>query len=268
MNDIVSHNRTAWDAESLGAHSPWCVPVDPATIAAARRGELEIFLTPVKPVPRPWLGDIAGKSVLCLASGGGQQAPVLAAAGAAVTSFDLSPAQLAKDGEVAGREGLEIRLEEGDMADLSRFHDRSFDVVVHPVANVFVPDIGVVWRECHRVLKPGGRLLAGFMNPDFYLFDHDALETGGALEVRYPLPFSPTSLSPRQYERRVDRLEAFEYSHSLSDQIGGQVAAGFVIRGFFEDRWNDAATRLNPFMPTTFATLASPDPFESRRSSA
>lgn len=256
MRDIVVHNRTAWDAESSGGESPWCVPVDAGTVAAAREGQWEVFLTPTRPVPRHWFGDLAGKRVLCLASAGGQQAPVLAAAGARVTSFDLSPEQLAKDRRVAERDGLEIELEEGDMADLSRFGDASFDLVFNPVSNVFAPDVNVVWRECHRVLGEGGRLLAAFMNPDFYLFDHDALESGGALEVRYRLPFTPQSLSPRLYDRRIDEREAFEFSHSLDEQIGGQIAAGFSIHGFYEDRWNDEATRLNRYMPTTFATLA------------
>jgi SAM-dependent methyltransferase len=256
MRDIVTHNRTAWDAESAGGDSPWCVPVDAATVAAARQGQWDVLLTPLRAVPRDWFGDLDSKRVLCLASGGGQQAPVLAAAGARVTSFDLSPEQLARDRLVAERDGLDIVLEEGDMADLSRFGDASFDIVFNPVSNVFVPDVTTVWRECYRVLGDGGRLLAGFMNPDFYLFDHDALERGGALEVRYELPFTPRSLPPRLYDRRIDDREPFEFSHSLDEQIGGQIAAGFSIDGFYEDRWNDAATLLNRYMPTTFATLA------------
>ena len=88
--------------------------------------------------------------------------PVLAAAGADVTSFDLSAEQLAKDGLVAKREALEVRLEQGDMADLSRFADGSFELIVHPVSNVFAADIETVWLECYRVLVPGGRLIATF----------------------------------------------------------------------------------------------------------
>lgn len=257
MNDITQHNRRAWNAESTDGDSPWCVPVASAIVSQAKAGNWEVFLTPLKPVPRNWFGDLDGAKLLGLASGGGQQVPVLAAAGAKVTSFDLSEEQLDKDREVAERDGLDIAFAQGDMADLSRFEDSSFDVVFHPVSNVFVPDVNVVWRECFRVLRPGGRLLAGFMNPDFYLFDHDALEKGGALEVRYRLPFSaPRDLPPRLFDQRRDRNEALEFSHSLDDQIGGQLKAGFSIEGFFEDRWNNAATPLNAYMPTTFATLA------------
>ena len=47
-------------------------------------------------MPRDWFGVLAGARVLALASSGGQQAPLLAAAGAIVTVHDLSAAQLPK----------------------------------------------------------------------------------------------------------------------------------------------------------------------------
>ena len=76
-----------------------------SAVARAKIGEWEIILTPKLPVPREWFGDVRGKRILCLASGGGQQVPILAAAGANVVSFDLSDEQLAKDRMVAQREG-------------------------------------------------------------------------------------------------------------------------------------------------------------------
>ncbi len=128
--------------------------------------------------------------VLCLASGGGQQAPILAAAGATVTSFDNSEEQLAKDRFVAERDSLELSTVQGDMADLSQFQDETFDLIFHPVSNVFVEDVTPVWRGCYRVLKEGGRLLAGFMNPMFFLFDHEEVEKSGIFHAKYSLPYS------------------------------------------------------------------------------
>jgi len=87
MTDVVEHNRRSWNRQAVSGDSPWCEPVDAAVIAAARRGEWAVILTPNIPVPRHWLGDLDGQRVLCLASGGGQQAPVLAAVGASVTGF-------------------------------------------------------------------------------------------------------------------------------------------------------------------------------------
>src|SRR6185503_3270622 len=126
----------------------------------AKAGTWQVILTPKLPVPHSWLGEIRGKSVLCLASGGGQQAPILSAAGAKVTSFDLSDEQLAKDRLVADRDGLQLKCVHGDMADLSCFANDSFDLIFHPASNVFVPDVEPVWRECHRVLRRGGSLLS------------------------------------------------------------------------------------------------------------
>ncbi|MCZ6895530.1 MAG: SAM-dependent methyltransferase, partial [Gammaproteobacteria bacterium] len=132
-----------------------------------------------------------------------------------------------------------------------------FDLIVHPVANVFAEDPLPVWRECYRVLQTPGRLLSGFMNPDFFLFDHDAIEAGARFEVKYSLPYSDVDdLTSEQLKERIEANFALEFSHSLDTQIGGQLAAGFIIAGFYEDRWNDRATPLDRHMPTSMATLA------------
>ncbi len=230
----------------------------PSVIEAARKGQWEICLTPNRPVPREWFGGVSGRRVLCLASGGGQQAPILAAAGAQVVSFDLSAEQLARDREVADREGLHMKCVQGDMTDLSAFGNGSFDLIFHPISSVFVPDLGPVWTECHRVLRPGGILLAGFMNPSFFLFEHEEAQETGILVARNPLPYGesdPGTLSPAR-RRAIESGEAMEFSHSLETQIGGQLEAGFVLMGFYEDWWWDHATPLNRLSPTSMATRA------------
>src|SRR5437870_2744265 len=118
--NIREYNRDAWN-RSVDDGNRWTLPVSSEVIAAARRGEWSIVLTPHKPVPRAWLPPLEGIDLLCLASGGGQQAPILAAAGAAVTLLDNSPKQLAQDRMVAERDRLSITTIEGDMRDLSAF---------------------------------------------------------------------------------------------------------------------------------------------------
>ncbi|MGY0536066.1 class I SAM-dependent methyltransferase [Nocardioides sp. YJ-D4] len=225
--DPTAHNRVAWD-ELVDNDNEWSRPVGPEVIAKARQGDWSVVLIGHEPIPRDWFpSELPGARVLCLASGGGQQGPVLAAAGATVTVFDNSPKQLARDDEVAARDGLGLRTVLGDMRDLSAFDDASFDVIVNPVSNVFCPDLTPVWEETFRVLRPGGTLMVGFMNPDVYIFDEVALDRQ-ELVVRHRLPFSSLDLSPD------DRMRAYgsgpiEYSHSLTEQIGGQLAAGFVL---------------------------------------
>ncbi|MEJ3749139.1 class I SAM-dependent methyltransferase [Actinomycetes bacterium KLBMP 9797] len=255
MIDPVAHNRTAWDRQvALG--NEWTVPVSPEVVARARAGDWSVVLIGYEPVPRDWFPDVlAGADVLCLASGGGQQGPVLAAAGARVTVFDNSPRQLEQDAKVAAREGLALRTVLGDMRDLSAFADASFDVVFNPVSNLFCPDLAPVWRECYRVLRPGGRLLVGFRNPDVYLFDAEALDSRGEFVVRHPLPYADlTDMDEAERQRVFGPDHMLEYSHTMAEQIGGQLAAGFVLTGFAEAPHHSDATAR--FMPGYFATRA------------
>lgn len=251
--DVRQYNRRAWD-KAVERGSEWTIPVSPEEIAAARRGEWRIVLTPEKPIPATWFPPLPGCRTLCLASGGGQQGPILAAAGADVTVLDNSPQQLDRDRCVAEREGLHIATVEGDMRDLSAFADGSFDLIVHPCSNLFVPDVRPVWREAARVLRTGGVLLAGFSNPASYIFDQE-LADNGVLRVRHTLPYSDlASLPPDELQHYLDDLQPLEFSHTLEQQIGGQIDAGFAITGFYEDRWT--GTKLAEYMPTFIATRA------------
>ena len=252
-DDVARENRRAWDSMVERANQ-WTVAVDAATIAAARRGEWSIVLTPTRPVPRAWYPPLAGEPVLCLAGAGGQQAPILAAAGARVTVLDNSPRQLEQDQVVAHREALAIKSVLGDMRDLSAFADRSFALVFHPCSNAFVPDVRPVWREAFRVLRPGGVLLAGFTNPVEYLFDAVAYERG-ELIVRHALPYSDaTDATPEERAHRESRSEPLSFGHTLEDQVGGQLDAGFVLTAMYEDRWPETA--LGRYMATYIATRA------------
>ena len=250
---VREHNRKAWDRQ-VDSGNEWTVPASPEVIAAAQRGEWQVVLTPTRPVPRDWFGKLAGDRVLCLASGGGQQGPILAAAGARVVVFDNSPRQLNQDRLVAERDRLDLATVEGDMRDLSAFSDRSFDLVFHPCANLFIPDIHPVWRESFRVLRPGGRLLTGFVNPLQYIFDWERSERG-ELIVRHAIPYSDlTSLEGAERQRWIDAGQPLEFGHTLEDQIAGQLEAGFVLTGFYEDV--DPKHVLSRYIASFVATLA------------
>jgi SAM-dependent methyltransferase len=249
--DIRAYNREKWDKQ-VEYGNPWTVPVGPEVIAAARKGEWSVLLTESKPVPRDWFPPLAGLDILCLACGGGQQGPVFAAAGAQVTVLDNSPRQLARDREVAEREGLGITTIEGDMRDLSILADESFDLVFHPVSNNFVPDVLPVWGEAFRVLRKGGVLMAGFGNPDVYIFELANAEKG-IFEIRYPLPFDATQFTEEERLHMFGPDNPIEFSHTLDDLIGGQLEVGFLLTALYSDKQNSP---LGKFMPGYFATRA------------
>lgn len=255
--DLIEHNRQAWN-RLAGGGIRWSQPVSSDDIGRARAGEWSVSLAG-RAVPRAWFGDLDGKTLLCLASGGGQQAPILAAAGAYVTSMDLSDVQLDRDRTVAERDGLDLRLEQGSMTDLSRFEDQSFDLVFLPVSVNAIPDVAPVWRECHRVLRDQGCLLAGFINPLVYLFEeNDGSEHDVGLDVVHTLPFSEIDhLSDDERNVALSQGSLFLWSHSLETLIGGQLEAGFVITHFQEGhRSDERAPSINRFSPTYFSTRA------------
>lgn len=249
-------NRDGWN-RLVSEENVWTRPVTSDVIDRARQGDWSVLLTPNRPVPREWLGDVAGKDILCLAGGGGQQGPIFAAAGARVTVLDASTSQLVQDEKVAHRDGLSLRTVEGYMHDLSTFEDACFDLIFHPASNCFAPEIEPVWRECFRVLRAPGVLLSGFMNPDVYIFDYWAQENGEMI-VRHSLPYSDLNdLSETELARMIGEGHVVEYSHTLEEQIGGQTRAGFVLTGLFEDRdLGRPGTGRSKYMPALFATKA------------
>lgn len=255
--DVRAYNRAAWD-KRVAESDPWTVPVSAEAVERARHGDFAIVLTPTRPVPTNWFPPLRGMPTLCLASGGGQQGPLLAAAGADVTVVDNSPRQLAQDQFVAKRDGLPINIVEGDMADLSKFENQSFGLIVHPCSNCYVPQIRIVWKECFRVLRPGGVLLAGFCNPVRWIFE-DSRHNNGVLTVRYSIPHSDVedlSEADRQ-QRIIDKQVALEFSHTLEDQIDGQLCVGFVLTGFYEDRYlGPDSDPISSYLPTFIATRA------------
>jgi SAM-dependent methyltransferase len=251
--NVRHYNRTAWN-NNVARGNRWTIPVGPEVTADAREGRWKIVLTPTKPVPPHWFPDLQGLAVLCLASGGGQQGPILAAAGARVTVFDNSPRQLEQDRFVADRDGLTIATVEGDMADLSAFAEGTFGLIVHPISNCFVPDVRKVCDETFRVLQPGGVLMAGFLNPIRFLFDDEKAERA-MFEVRHAIPYSDlTSIDDAERRRYTDEGEALLFGHTLADQIGGQLDAGFVLTALYED--GDPSHPLTKYVPWCIATRA------------
>ena len=195
----------------------------------ARTGDLTQLFGENLPIPADWLADVKGKRVLCLAGAGGLQAPLLACAGADVTVLDLSERMLDKDREVAAREGLALRVEHGNMCDLSRFADGAFDLVVNPPSLFYVPDVEVVFREVHRVLKKRGSFLMAAANPIAYVCDYDAAQ--GCYKAVNRMPYRSTD--------HADQGDWVEYGHTLDSYIGGQLRCGFVLTGYAEHQMED-----------------------------
>ncbi len=205
---------------------------------AAKEGKLELTLGISKPVPQEWIANISGKKVLCLAGAGGLQAPLLAAVGADVTVIDISQKMLEKDIFMAQKYDLNIKVEHGNMIDLTSFADNTFDYIINPVSLCYVPSVLPVFKECYRVLKKGGTLTIAAPNPIAYVCDFVEDENGGYYKAVNRMPYSSAEHS--------DQGDWIEFGHTMADYIGGQISCGFVITGYVEYQQEDI-TDL-PFM--------------------
>lgn len=226
----------------------WGIPVDHETYLRAKNGDWDVLLTPTRPVPHEWLGCLYGKKVLGLASGGGQQMPVFTALGAECTVLDYSDRQLDSERAVAEREGYDIRIVKADMTKPLPFEDGEFDIIFHPVSNCYVKGVEAIFRECYRVLKVGGELLSGLDNGVNFMVGDD--ETN----IVNSFPFDPLE-NPEQMKLLMETDCGVQFSHTLEEQIGGQLRAGFALVDIYED--TNGSGRLHELnIPTFFATRA------------
>ena len=191
-----------------------------------------MLLTPTKKVPHKWFPNLKGKKVLGLASGGGQQMPIFAALGAECTVLDYSQKQLESEILVSKREGYEIQIIRGDMTKRLPFEDETFDLIFHPISNCYVREIRSIWKECYRILKPGGTLLSGFDLFTNFIVDDEQKE------IIFSLPFDPLK-NPDQMKKLQEWDDGVQFSHSLEEQIGGQLEAGFTLLDLYEDTYGE-----------------------------
>ncbi len=217
---VRNHNQQAWDALARKRQ--------PHTLPAPD----DDFQNPLAAVNgNGWLGSsIAGKRVLCLASGGGRQSALYAAAGASVTVVDVSPEMLALDRQVAAERGLSVYCVQASMDDLSALAIGSFDIVIQPVSTCYVHDVAAVYRQVARVTAVGGLYISQHKQPTSLQATAKPAAQGYEIVEPYyrrgPLPSVSGSL-----HREPGTLE---FLHRWEELLGGLCRAGFVIEDLVE----------------------------------
>lgn len=240
--DINSKTIDRWVKEGW----EWGIPIDHNTFLDAKNGKWDVLLTPTKPMPKEWFPEsIRGLKILGLASGGGQQMPIFKALGADVTVLDYSLEQLKSEEMVAKRENYSINIIRYDMSNPLPFKDEEFDIIFHPVSNVYVEDVKSIFRECYRILKKGGILVSGLDNGINFI-------TNDEITIENKMPFNPLK-NQEQMDRLIEEDDGIQFSHTLEDQIGGQLETGFIITDLYED--TNGYGRLHELnVPCFFAT--------------
>jgi SAM-dependent methyltransferase len=249
-DEIAKYNRERWNelAEANVRYSRPALNLD----AESARELLD---------PEGMMGQCRNRDVLCLAGGGGQQSAAFGLLGARVTVVDFSPVQLGRDRMAAEHYGLEMRLIESDMRDLSALSAAEFDVVYHPHSINFVPDPDRVFREVARVLRPGGLYYMTCTNP----FTHSVWESdwdgnGYPLRDTYAdgkVECGETWDVDDECGDTVAQIEGpCEFRHTLGTLMNELTTRGFVLLALWEDCEGDPDAE--PGTWDHFQTVAAP----------
>ncbi len=206
----------------------WGKPISTETYKKALNGDWGVYLTPTKTMPKNWFpNSIENLKILGLASGGGQQMPIFSALKAKCTVLDFSKIQLESEKIISQREGYSIDIIHYDMTKALPFEDEKFDIIFHPVSNCYVEDVKSIFKECFRILKKGGIFVSGFDNGiNFITNDEEKIEN--------VFPFNPLK-NKNQMEILKKENGGVQFSHTLEEQIGGQLEAGFTLTSVYED---------------------------------
>lgn len=232
MDELATFNRARWNAL-----------VEAGVLYSRPKLEMNEELARQMVDEEGLLGDVRGKRVLLLAGGGGQQSSAFGFLGAQVTVLDLSDGQLEKDRLVAAHFGYDFALHQGDMRDLSRFADASFDIVWQPYSINFVPDVRPVFAGAARVVRPGGWYVVQCHNPYNQKLDDASWtpEHGYALKWPYqdgevdPAVFQTANWIVEKADGSQEEVEGpREFCHTLRTFLNNLLGSGFALRRFSE----------------------------------
>jgi len=251
MDDVAKYNKERWE-ELAKANVPFSRPWLDLDKKTARK----------MIDPHGMIDEIAGKNVLCLAGGGGQQSAIFALLGARVTVLDFSETQLQRDQQAASHYGVKVRTIQGDMRDLSAFKKDAFDIVYHAHCIAFIPDIHPVFQEVARVLRTDGLYHLDFHNPFTQGIDKEHWNGHGYL---LKLPYVEGAQTvPRDYSWDIQSEDGTkrrvrgprEFRHTLSSILNGLIKQQFVILGLWEE--TSGESNAKPGTWQHFETIAVP----------
>jgi SAM-dependent methyltransferase/ADP-ribose pyrophosphatase YjhB (NUDIX family) len=192
-------NRAAWNTISRAYQETKHVPTDRLVYGPRCPDEDELHL----------LGDVAGRRVLVLGCGGGQDCIALAKRGAQVVGIDLSDKQIEYGRRLAEREGVVVTLLQGNVEELMDIEDETQDIAVSAHALNYVEQAGRAFEEAYRSLKPGGALVFSVHHPfDACLEDSPPFAVGKGywepeLDWQWEFPDQQVSARMRSWYRPV-----------------------------------------------------------------
>ena len=186
-----------------------------------------------RPATLSLLPDVTAKRVLDAACGPGVYAECLLSRGAEVVAVDVSPKMV----ELARRRlGLTVDVHHADLTKPLPFLDsESFDVVLSPLTMNYIKDWHPVFREFHRVLRPGGTFIFSVTHPSF---DYVYFKSSNYFETEF------VSSEWKGFEKV--RVQMPSFRRSLEATLNPIAEAGFRLDKILEPRPTEDFKKADP----------------------
>jgi SAM-dependent methyltransferase len=198
-------------------------------------------------------GDMAGRRVLDLGTGAGENAVVFAKQGAHVIALDSSRAQLSLARNLAETEEVRVEWHQGDAADLAFLRADSIDLAFSAGMLSEVEDIDRLFRQVHRVLRPAAAFVFAYEHPLALAVGREGGEPGGLPLGRLEVRRSYYDLGPVETARDGEKITA--WPRTIADVFAALHRAGYRVDALLEPEPLRSADP-GPALPTTIVWRA------------
>lgn len=207
-------NEAGWDRLSTWYQEHARLPTDVASYAPdLTESDLKL------------LGTLEGKRVVELGCGGAQCSIAFAKAGAKAIAVDRSAQQLAFARQLCEEEGVKVELHQGDLAELAFLRADTVDVVFSAYALGYVADVNRVFRQVHRILRPGGPFVFSLTHPVRHCVDD---------ESEQPLLVRRSYFDRAPIDWEWNGVPLTDHPRTVSELFMGLVRANFVVDTLLE----------------------------------
>ena len=237
----------AWDRYAVAYQNAAKLPTDVVTYGVGVGTEAEFRL----------LGPVAGKRVVDLGCGGGQNSIAFARQGAISIGVDVSVEQLAYARRLLEQEEVRVEFKHSDLSELAFQRADSVDIVFSAMAFQYVPDLPRAFRQVHRVLKPQGTLVFSVPHPASAITGnaHSVLGASNA-NAQLSLEGEPASIRRSYFdssplEDKYDDTVFTEYHRTMSEMFMGLTRTGYRV-----DVMMEPAPKDNSMLPKALIVRA------------
>lgn len=199
-------------------------------------------------------GSLEGRRALDLGCGAGAASVALARRGARVIAVESSTARLAQARHAAELADVKVEFHHSDLADLAFVRADTIDLVVAVYSLAGVQDLGRVFRQLHRIMRPEAALVLSLPHPVAMMLEADPDEQS-------PPYLSRTAWSDQAITWRSGGDEGVTHVHQIGDVFTTLLRANFRVDALVEppaepDRSSIHSSPLRDWVPSTLVVRA------------